>query len=123
MKKIINIKCLALILGLFAMTVSCTNDDLTKGDTKGDKQTDGTVFVGGKSSASAGVKSRTGFDYNYSKGANSKFFWTAGDKVYLADGTASKPWGDTSMWPIQTADVADFIFRGKNFTERSYDIY
>ena len=123
MKKTINIKCLALMLGLFAMTVSCTNDDLTKGDTKGDKQTDGTVFVGGKSSASASAKSRTGFDYNYSKGANSKFFWTAGDKVYLADGTASQPWGNTSVWPIQTADVADFIFRGKNFTEPSYDIY
>ena len=123
MKKIINIKCLALMLGLFAMTASCTNDDLTNGETKDNKQTDGTVFVGGKSSASAGAKSRTGFDYNYSKGANSKFFWTAGDKVYLADGTASQPWGDTSMWPIQTADVADFIFRGKNFTEPSYDIY
>lgn len=111
------------MLGLFAMTASCTNDDLTNGETKDNKQTDGTVFVGGKSSASAGAKSRTGFDYNYSKGANSKFFWTAGDKVYLADGTASQPWGDTSMWPIQTADVADFIFRGKNFTEPSYDIY
>ena len=123
MKKIINIKCLALMLGLFAITASCTNDDLTNGETKDNKQTDGTVFVGGKSSASASAKSRTGFDYNYSKGANSKFFWTAGDKVYLADGTASQPWGDTSMWPIQTADVADFIFRGKNFTEPSYDIY
>ena len=123
MKKIINIKCLALILGLFAMTASCTNDDLTNGETKDNKQIDGTVFVGGKSSASASAKSRTGFDYNYSKGANSKFFWTAGDKVYLADGTASQPWGNTSVWPIQTADVADFIFRGKNFTEPSYDIY
>ena len=65
MKKIINIKCLALMLGLFSITASCTNDDLTNGETKDNKQTDGTVFVGGKSSASASAKSRTGFDYNY----------------------------------------------------------
>ena len=72
MKKTINIKCLALMLGLFAITASCTSDDLTEGDTKGDKQTDGTVFVGGKNSASASAKSRTAFDYLPSIGANSK---------------------------------------------------
>ena len=46
MKKTINIKCLALMLGLFAMTASCTNDDLTNGETKDNKQINGTVFVG-----------------------------------------------------------------------------
>ena len=120
MKKIINIKCLALILGLFAMTVSCTNDDLTKGDTKGDKQTDGTVFVGGKSSASASAKSRTAFNYLPSIGANSKFVWTRGDRIFLADGSVSEP---LTGGYDEKFDVADFVFRGKNFTAPSYDIY
>lgn len=34
------------MLGLFAMTASCTNDDLTNGETKDNKQINGTVFVG-----------------------------------------------------------------------------
>ena len=120
MKKTINIKCLALMLGLFAITASCTSDDLTEGDTKGDKQTDGTVFVGGKNSASASAKSRTAFDYLPSIGANSKFVWTVGDRIFLADGSVSEP---LTGGYAEKFDVADFVFRGKNFTAPSYDIY
>lgn len=108
------------MLGLFAITASCTNDDLTKGATKGDKQTDGTVFVGGKSSASASAKSRTAFNYLPSIGANSKFVWTVGDQIFLADGSVSEPL--TGEYE-EKFDVADFVFRGKNFTAPSYDIY
>ena len=120
MKKMINIKCLALMFGLFAMTASCTNDDLTNGGTKDNKQIDGTVFVGGKSSASASAKSRTAFNYFPSIGANSKFVWTRGDRIFLADGSVSEP---LTGGYDEKFDVADFVFRGKNFTAPSYDIY
>ena len=120
MKKIINIKCLALILGLFAITASCTNDDLINGGAKDNKQIDGTVFVGGKSSASASAKSRTAFNYLPSIGANSKFVWTVGDRIFLADGSVSEP---LTGGYDEKFDVADFVFRGKNFTAPSYDIY
>ena len=123
MKKTINIKCLALMLGLFAMTASCTNDDLANGETKDNKQTDGTVFVGGKSSASDSTKTRTGLEFLYSNAANSCYYWTTGDKIYLADGTASEPWDDTSGHSFDIAKVADFRFPGKVFTDPSYDIY
>ena len=73
MKKTINIKCLALMLGLFAMTASCTNDDLTNGETKDNKQINGTVFVGGKSSASDSTKTRTGLEFLYSRSLKTIF--------------------------------------------------
>ena len=121
MKRMINNRYIALILGLSAVIISCTNDDITDGsNNKDNRNTDGTVFVGGKIDTSDNAKSRTAFDYLPSIGANSKFVWTVGDKIYLADGSVSEPL--TGAYE-EKLDIADFIFRGKNFTAPSYDIY
>ena len=121
MKKTINIKCLALMLGLFAMTASCTNDDLTNGETKDNKQIDGTVFVGGKKHSldESALRTRTILLVDTLTSAYS-FGWTRDDKIYLADGSVSSP---LLMNYNESKDVADFIFRGKVLTAPSYDIY
>ena len=80
------------MLGLFAMTASCTNDDLTNGETKDNKQTDGTVFVGGKKHSldESALRTRTILLVDTLTSAYS-FGWTRDDKIYLADGSVSSP--------------------------------
>ena len=103
---------------LMLLFVSCAEDIVNDKTKKAEEE--GTVFVGGKFNTNAPAKSRSGISFDTLTN-EIEFVWTYGDKIYLADGTASEPW--TKKYNDNVAKTADFIFRGKTFTEPSYDIY
>lgn len=103
---------------LMLLFVSCAEDIVNDKTKKAEEE--GTVFVGGRFNTNAPAKSRSGISFDTLTN-EVEFVWTPGDKIYLADGTASEQWdkeGDQSV-----PETADFVFRGKAFTEPSYDIY
>lgn len=103
---------------LMLLFVSCAEDIVNDKTKKAEEE--GTVFVGGRFNTNAPAKSRSGISFD-TLTEEIEFVWTYGDKIYLADGTASEPW--TKKYNDRVAKTADFIFRGKTFTEPSYDIY
>ena len=103
---------------LMLLFVSCAEDIVNDKTKKSEEE--GTVFVGGKFNTNAPAKSRSGISFDTLTN-EIEFVWTYGDKIYLADGTASEQWNKNNN--DRVAKTADFIFRGKTFTEPSYDIY
>lgn len=103
---------------LLLSLASCA-EDIANYSTK--KSEEGTVFVGGKFNTNTPAKSRTAIAYDTLIN-QPRFIWSAGDKIYLADGTASEQWNKKENH-FAVAETADFVFRGKAFTEPSYDIY
>lgn len=102
---------------LMLSLASCA-EDIANYSTK--KSEEGTVFVGGKTDINEKNRSRTVLAADTLTGNDLSFLWTYDDKIYLADGTVSAPW---NKGLDRTTAVADFVFRGKSFTESSYDIY
>ena len=104
---------------LMLLFVSCA-EDIVNDKTKISEE-EGTVFVGGKFNTNAPAKSRSGMAMDTITN-EIEFLWSSGDKIYLADGTASEQWNKKDDH-FAVAETADFVFRGKAFTEPSYDIY
>ena len=103
---------------LMLLFVSCAEDIVNDKTKKAEEE--GTVFVGGRFNTNAPAKSRSGISFDTLTN-EIEFVWTYGDKIYLADGTASEQWNKKDDYSV--VKTADFIFRGKPFTEPSYDIY
>ena len=103
---------------LMLLFVSCAEDIVNDKTKKAEEE--GTVFVGGRFNTNAPAKSRSGISFDTLTN-EVEFVWTPGDKIYLADGTASEQWNKKDDYSV--VKTADFIFRGKTFTEPSYDIY
>ena len=109
----LQLKSLALVVGIALAFTSCANEDVAQNPTNPNEDNDKnlTTFVAGDE-----TKTRTSLDYN-----SSDFYWEAGDYIYVKDddGTLQK----SSNAP--TSKVASFKYKvpGKFTAHTSYNVY
>ena len=104
-----RLKSLALVFGIALAFASCANEDIVQNPNGTDNDKNLTTFSAGDPSTRTSMES------------DGKFFWEAGDKIYVKDDNGA--WHASSNSPTGKTDNFKFKVPGTYTAQTSYEVY